>query len=418
MLRKISLLVACAGGAGLAGAGACGGDDGGNPDARHTDAAPDGGADAPPEVRAGTLSVLEAQVLVSNGSGGAVPFGSGLSVRMAIVDPTELGAPVIDTTGGTNFGCKVYEYTPAQLAASIGHDLGTMAITAGDGTPAIPTCGFQPGAGYLCPEPTTASAGDNAAVAAIGGGLFALTDDDVTYTAAVVGRYVSITGATEAANNGQFPIVSLSPPSTIVYANPAGVSGTLGGSHITIAGLGPIPQAAPGTFVEDDDNLAFAFSSSDEALIPSFTGNIADTANHFTLSATSIQHLLAPPLDGTAFSLDCPDVASCGDAIASVLNIQTTDANVTGLSPFAMPTPTGKAVLARCTSTPGLGSVVDIPAEVSAHLMTSGATRIQSTFVRAQLVLTTTPPVGAKFTIIGGTSQVGFYTVLPAFAPR
>jgi len=415
MLRKISLFAACVAGGGLA-VGACGDDGGNNPDARRFDAShtPDApNFDAAPPSFSGTLSMLESQVLLGNGSGGIVAFGSGPSMRLAFVDAAEIGTPVFDDTGGGNFGCKVFEYTPAQYAATIGHDLGTMDIAAGDGTPPMPTCGFTAGVGYSCPDLTTASAGDNAIIGpGPQAGLLTLTDPDNTFSGANSGgRYVSISGATDAANNGLFPIVGVAAATTIVYANPVGVQGTLGGSHLNIAGVGPIPGAPPETFISNDDSFDFTFASSNPNAIPSFTANLANTGDNFTLDAASEGNLIAPPLDGAAFTLDCPDAASCGDGIASVLNIQTTDGDVTGLSQFTLPPPVTKATLARCTSTIGLGAAVTIPAEVSAYLMSSGATRVQSTFVRASLVLTTTPPTNNKVTLIGGSSKVGFYTV-------
>lgn len=414
MLRKITVLVACVTGGGLAAVGACGGDDDGNPDARRTDARET--FDAPPVDAAvtdniATVSVLEAELRVAAGSGGI--FGAGLSIRAAVIDPIELGVPVFDTTNGTPFGCRVFEYTPAQFVASLGHDLGVLQIEAGDGTPAIPPCGFQAGAGYICPDTTASGAGAGGTLAVAGGGAMTLTDGDNTFTAAAVGRYVSITGAVNPSNNGAFPIVQLAGANTIVYANPAGVAETLpgGAMHVNIAGAGPIPSAPTGTWLEDDDSLEFTYTAANDSTIPSFTGSIGNVGDPFLLDTASQGYLNSPPLDGRAFTFDCDNVADCGSAAASVVNIQTTDGAVAGLSPFAMPLPTTKAVLIRCTSESGGGPEVDIPAEASAFLENSGATRIQTTVVRANLMLLTDPPTNGKVTIIAGASQVGFHTV-------
>jgi hypothetical protein len=414
MLRKITVLVACVTGGGLAAVGACGGDDDGNPDARRTDARET--FDAPPVDAAvtdniATVSVLEAELRVAAGSGGI--FGAGLSIRAAVIDPIEIGAPVFDTTDGTSFGCRVFEYTPAQFVASLGHDLGVLQIEAGDGTPAIPPCGFQPGAGYICPDTTASGAGAGGTVAVAGGGAMTLTDGDNTFTAAAVGRYVSITGAVNPSNNGAFPIVQLAGANTIVYANPAGVAETLpaGAMHVNVAGAGPIPSAPTGTWLEDDDSLEFTYTAANDSTIPSFTGSIGNVGDPFILDDASQGYLLAPPLDGRAFTFDCDNAADCGDGLASVVNIQTTDGSVAGLSPFAMPLPATKAVLIRCTSASGGGASVTIPAEASAFLESAGATRIQTTMVRASLVFGTTPDTMGKVTIIAGASQVGFHTV-------
>jgi hypothetical protein len=409
MLRKTCLLVACAAGGGLTFA-ACGGDDEGNPDARRFDANlnPDGSIDAAMAVVAGTFSVLDAELIVRNGSNQPVPFASGPSIRMNFVDPTELGAPVVDTTNGTVFGCKVFEYTPAQFAASLGHDFGAMQVTTGDGSPVFPPCIFVPNAGYVCPDTATAS---TAGVIGPGPatGVFTLTDLDVTYSAAVLGRYVQISGATTASNNGAFPIVGFNgaAPNTIAYANPFAVAETLPatGASVTVGGAGPIPQVAEGTFIEDDESYSLTFTSSDQTLA-SFTGTVGDAANHFNLDAASRALLTQPPPTGEAFTLRCDDGGACGgDGIASVLNIQTTDAPVNPASPFSMPPPVTKAVLIRCTSAIG-GTEVTIPADVSDRLRLSGATRIQSTFARAQLITLT--PANNSLTYIAGTSEVGF----------
>jgi hypothetical protein len=418
MLRKISLTAAMIAGAGIGGIAACGDDGGGNPDARRFDAPvpqPDGEPDASPTANfVGQLSILEATVWTPDGSGGFQEFGTGPSFRMAFTDPAMTGAPVMEDMPGSPFGCKAFEYTPAQFGATLGADLGTIDVAFASGGVPVPTCVFTAGAGYTCPDPATAGNGDNANIApGPQAGLFAYVDADSNYTAAVAGRYLSISGATPATNNGVFPIVAVPAPTTLIYANPAGSAGAnVGGTSITVAGVGPIPQA-PG-FIADDATMNVTFTSSNAQVFPNFTGMLADYANDFTPDAATQALLSNVPLDGTELTLDC-EANSCADSLSRVVNIQTTDTPVAGLSPFAMPPPTTKGVLVRCTSAVGGPTSVTIPAAYSAFIMNSGATRIQTTMVSGSLASGTGLP-NSRLVVLGGHSVVGFTTVPPPSA--
>jgi hypothetical protein len=417
LLRKISLTAAMLAGGAFGALAACGDDGDGNPDARRFDApigTPDGMPDATPAASyVGTLSILEAKVYVSDGSGGAAVFGAGPSFRMAFVDPAATGAPVMEEMPGSPFGCKAFEYTPAQFAATLGDDLGTIGISFTNGV-VVPTCGYTAGQGYTCPDPTTAGNGDNANIApGPAPGLFAYVDADSNYTADVNGRYLLISGATPAANNGLFPIVAVAGATTLVYANPAGSAGAnVGGTSITIAGVGPIPQS-PG-FIADNATVSATFTSANTQVFENFTGAVADFANDFTLDTANAVRLFSIPTNGTEITLDC-DANSCADSLSRVVNIQTTDTPVAGLSPFAMPPPTTKAVLVRCTSVLGGPTGVTIPAAYSAFIQSSGATRIQTTMVSGSLATGTGLP-NSRLVVLGGHSAVGFTTVPPPAA--
>ena len=206
----------------------CGDDDGGNNpvDARVVDAQPTDAADidATPVTYSGTLTLLEAQVLNPGNSG--TLFGQGLQASIVFTASDQVPPPVMEEQPGAPFGCKAWEFTPAQAAAaSIGIDEGAVQMASATGlTPMnFPACTYQAGAGYICPHTNTLSTGGT--IGAGAGGTMTLTDADVTYNANnTTNRYVSISGATNAANNGVFPIVGAPAGNTIVYVNPAGVA--------------------------------------------------------------------------------------------------------------------------------------------------------------------------------------------------
>lgn len=417
LLKKISLTLAVVAGGGVATIGACGGGDE-NPDAARFDAprVADAMVDAetgPAELN-GTLSLLESQLLISDGSGGVAAFGQGPAFRMAFVDPAAVGAPVLEEQPGLPFGCKAFEYTPAQFVATLGADVGPVNLTYTT-TPAlnIPTCIFTAGVGYACPALMTASAGDNAVIGPTASPqAFTFTDPDVTYNANAVGRYLRITGATDPTNNGAFPIVQLAAANTIVFANPAAVAAAVvGGSSVTIAGVGPTPQVPDPGFIADDASLVIDLATTDQVAFPSFTGTLGDYGDDFDLDGAGRATMINIPRTDPAvdFTVDCEP--NCGSATSSVLNIQTTDGDLTGLSPFSLPPPVTKSVLVRCTSslTSGTGEVT-IPAEYAQYITDSGATRIQATFVRGSLASGTGVP-SDRLTIVGGHAAVGFTTV-------
>ena len=273
-----------------------------------------------------------------------------------------------------------------------------------------PPCGFTANVGYTCPFTGTASTGG--VIAAGMADLATLTDADITYDFDnVFGRYVSITGATSAANNGVFPILNLNPGDshTINYINRARVAETIPatGSHVNLAGVGPIPGAPDVGFLRDTDDATFSLApggGNHLAMFRSTTlpGTVGDD---FPLVAAEQAKLNAIPNTGAAFSITCdgPGVPPpCGTASGTVLDIVTTDASTAGLSPFAMPLPNTKRVEVRCAQL-GTGTI-NVPAAYMASIMTSGATRIQATFMRPTLM------TGGPATVnsLAGHATIGF----------
>ena len=404
----------------FAGVAACGDNKGVDIDAAPIDAAIDAAIDAPidapPPVFSGSFSAIEAAVLTP---GTSTVFGQGLQLGLSFTDSSMIPAPLMEETPGAPIGCKVWEYTPAQVAASsVGVDEGpaTFTFTAGTGMPttppAVPACIFSPNVGYTCPDTGTASGGGVIA-AGPAMGTATLTDTDITYNAGnSTGRYVRIAGAAMAANNGVFPIVAIAGANTIVYANPARVVETLpaAAQHVNLAGVGPIPSAPDPGFLADDYKIAVAHTMGGGGHVANFSldtgaGTIGDD---FTLDNASTGQLVALPRNGAPITFTCMTNCGAANAAGSLVNIITTDAPVAGLSPFAMPPPVTKRVQIRCAQL-GTGNIT-IPAAYSAKIMSSGATRIQTTYIRGALLSSTSPPV----TGVAGHALVGFTTVAAA----
>lgn len=384
-------------------------------DAQIIDAPPpiDAAVDARPITYSATVSLLEAAVL-NTGTAGTF-FGQGLQIGVTFTssDPAVFPGPVLEETPGSPLGCKAWDLTAAQAAAAtIGLDEGAVQVTSTAGTtpPAFPPCVFAAGAGYICPETTTQSTGGT--ISAGSGplvGLPLLTDADVTFTAGnTSNRYVRIAGATNAANNGVFPVLAQVAANTIGYANPAFVAETIPatGFHINLAGVGPTPNAADPGFLRDDNDASFVLTAGGGNHVPGFTmttgaGTVGDD---FVLSAASLPLMNAIPRTNAPFTLAC-DSASCaaGSGSGILVNIVTTDTSVAGLSAFTMPPPTTRRIQVRCSL---LGqSSVTVPAAFAALLGTAGVTRIQTTVIRPTL-LGLTPA-----TAIAGHAIVGFTTV-------
>jgi hypothetical protein len=135
------------------------------------------------------------------------------------------------------------------------------------------------------------------------------------------------------------------------------------------------------------------------------TVTYTNVGDDFAIDDTSAGVLRALPGDGSAFTISCG--ASCGSSFGTILNITTTDTSVAGLSAFAMPPPTTRRVNIRCAEA-GVTSLT-VPANVSAYLVSSGATRIQASFIRGSFGASN--PQNAGLTnVVAGHAIVGFTT--------
>ena len=290
---------------------------------------------------------------------------------------------------GAALGCKVTEFTPEELAAPP-VNLGTLEYTI-TGGPAYPACNFVEGVGYECVA-AEGSGGDIADPEPPNPPVLTLTNPAVTFGADTVGLKVRITGATtNAGNNGFFNVVGAMGDNTILYPNPAYGAALMNGgavgdfnetattaSYKVLAGFGPSGQADP---IPDDARIMTQLTAGGNGTFTDYTTDV-DIGDSFTLDDATQAIFDDLPLDGSEFTFSCEGAGGdCGAAMATGVIIQTTDTPVTGLPPFLLPPPTTKAVRIFCLR-PASGTVT-IPAEASAFLMNSGATRIRALMVRA-----------------------------------
>jgi hypothetical protein len=326
-------------------------------------------------------------------------------------------APDYDDTPGSPTGCKVTTYTTAELAAELTQNEGTLTVT--DTTAGsmfvIPPCKWNAGVGYLCVG--TGGAGIVVTpVPMMGIAAITMTTPPAGFTpAAEVGRYLNVSGATNATNNGAFPIVAVGmAPDTLVIANPlAAAETTAGAMYITLAAAGPIPGLMEPGLIGDSDTFTFALDATGGAGDwMSFTAMVSaspatGTGDHFTLDTATQTKINAIPTDGSAFTLDCAGAGgTCGSALGTVVTITTTDTPIPAGAPsYYFPPPTAKQTSIRCAQ---LGaSSITVTAAASAYLVKamSGATRAQIRYLRDGLIPTS---ANQSTNLVVGHGVVGF----------
>lgn len=356
---------------------------------------------------AGALDVFEAKVL-EPGDGGTF-YGQGLVTRLRYTS-SALWPPQLEEVPGSPLGCKAWRFTPAEAATALpGLDEGTLLVRApAGGAPLLPTCGFAPD-GYRCPEPTTASTG-GAITAGVGGfaGAAVLTDADVAFSAANSDdRYLEIVGATAAANDGRFPILGRPSADAIAFANPGFVVEALPATarHVNLGGVGPIPGVADPGFLADAASVDLVHVAGGGGHVPPFTATLpaGSVGDSFALAPAERARLNAIPRTAAAFTVTCA-AADCppGSAAVTQLELIATDGAIAGLSPFAMPPPVAQLVVVRCTVVGE--TAVTVPSAYAAVLAAAGATRIQATFLRANIMQTGQ----ASVTALIGHAIVGY----------
>lgn len=349
-------------------------------------------------------------------------LGEGMLQIVDVYPVDERPAFAYEQAPGSNLGCKVTEFTPETLAEPP-VNMGTLEFTIENG-PAFPTCNFVDGVGYACVAAAGMAAGDIADPATPAPPALTLTDPAVTFGADTVGLKVQISGAGVVApnggNNGLFNIVNAMGDNTIIYPNPnygAHLDGggsvgdfneTLGAgaSYQVVAGLGPAGQEDP---VPDNARIMTQLTAGGNGAFTDYTTDV-DVGDSFTLDDATADIIDDLPLDGSEFALSCDGAGgSCSGAMATAIIIQTTDADVSMLPPFVLPPPETKAVRIFCLQP--MAASVTIPAEASAFLMNSGATRIRAIMVRGN----NTPTLQADATTdnVAGHAIAGFTQVLP-----
>lgn len=324
-------------------------------------------------------------------------LGQGLRVEASFV--LNGPVPVFEETPGSVTGCKVWELNQEEVLATWGNvNRGPLVITSADSSPLLPPCTADAFGDYHC----VSGFGTGGTIASAGAGIFSLSDADASFSSADAGRHVFIQGATNAANNGLFPIVSLAGSTTIVAVSASFVPETLPASAFwgVFAGVGPMPGLADPGLLEDDDALTFTLDQGQA--IDAFAATVA-VADDFALDASSTALLSSVPLDAGAFTLSC-EAGQCGAGTgdATILEIRTTDAGVAGRAAHDLPLPVVKGVLIRCLGFSATS--LTVPAAASAFLQSSGATRIETRFLRSGAAA---PAVGEPVTVLAGHALIG-----------
>lgn len=401
--------------------------DGAAIDGPDPDATPDASADGPPPQFSGTITVLEAQVLASAGDPVNTVVAQGIQIGVTFTDPSMAVATIFDSMPGSDEGCKVTELTPAMLptAANLGVNEGTLTF-AFDNPPVmrpqpgsedrtLPACSFFAGAGYLCDDPTSSqpiTAVDTVTLDGSESTTLMTVVGSATFVADDVGRYVKFASTGNPSLDSSiasFPIVALGPTENTAVLGGSVTATVSAGSLTTLAGAGPFPGLADPGQLPNDARVVATLVAGGGNHFPDTTLTWGNVGDDFAMDDANADRLRNVPTDGSAFTLSCL-TGSCGTSIATLVSITTTDAPVTGLALTAMPPPVTKRVNIRCAF---IGPTsITIPTSVSAFLMTSGATRIQTSFIRGMLAASAPTNAGLWGTV-AGHALIGFTTVTP-----
>jgi hypothetical protein len=270
-------------------------------------------------------------------------------------------------------------------------------------------CGFANGRGYACP--TAAGSASIEVVAGEGGSTYALSG--ARLTAADVGRYLQVSGARKASNNGGFAILALPEPGAALVANPAASAETFDASYTIVAGAGPTPKDLYSPF-QADTNVKVALEPGGEDDFDAFEVEITP-GNIWQPDHASAARLVAVRPNGEALTLSCEgEGGDCGVAAVSLVRITTTDADVTGLSPAAMPPAKKRAVEIQCAASDT--GTIRVPAEAMRFLKqaheASPITRIRTAFMRDGYAFANNeaPKPANRTVVVAGRGKLGFST--------
>lgn len=389
------------------------------PDADTTDAEPPIDA-APMSTHSGTVSIHDTKVL------NAPTLGHGLSIG---IDFPELGrAPDYDEMPGSPLGCEATRYNLAGGdLPPVGGDEGTIEIT-GTAAP-VPPCNFVAGKGYLCiagggADPAATVTDDSSLpMGTIPPGSALVTIPTATFGAVDVGRYISLAGATNAGNNGAFPILSPGAAAgQVIVGNPLAVTeAAFAATWTVLVGQGPNPalaaMGAPDPLTDADmvsvdlvpgGGMHFDFDST--AMGFPINAGDAFTLDDASAALITAQGAAATLDDGVAVTLDCAGAGgSCGTASGTIVTITTTDTAIPmGAPSYYFPGPTATVTVVRCARI-GPGAI-DIPAAAMEQIMMASPTRIRTTFLRVGFALSISSTPINPTTVVVGHSVNGFST--------
>jgi hypothetical protein len=312
--------------------------------------------------------------------------------------------PDYEERPGEVSGCRAWAHDATSNPPPPEQDHGAIRVEGVKNGPY--TCQFLASRGYVCP--TTAPASGSLVTGAANAGAASYSVPGAAFSANDVGRYLQVSGATTAANNGAFAIVGVVSPTEVMVANPRATAESAAAvSYVVVAGAGPTPNDlfqpfVAGTKVTVDiaRGGAGAFDVPPTALTPGAP---------FVLDATMTDRLQHVPVTGEALTLSCAD---CGTADGTIVRITTTDGEVAGLSPVAMPAIKRKLIEIQCLAL-GTGSVT-VPAPAMDLLRQAHAaspiTRIRTAFMRDGLAIATNAPPKApnRIAFAVGRGVLGF----------
>jgi len=269
-----------------------------------------------------TISILDVRVDTGDptvsaglGSGGQV-VASFLAADGDVPGVVDAVGQIFDDRNATGVGCAAFVWdlttAPPQLPPSDeGH--GTLTITGS--TQTIPACNFL-GGDYLClgvngvGTATTSAITPNPVVTgtALDQNFSSITIPGATFSAADVGRYVKVSGATAYRNNGAFPIIGFTgtPAETLIFVNPpASAQGPdlSGVSYQIVSGAGPV--ATGPEFLADSDSITVTLDAPAADPFLDFTTAATAVGDNFSLTPAAQTLIRSIPIDGSEIVLGC-----------------------------------------------------------------------------------------------------------------
>ena len=257
------------------------------------------------------------------------------------------------------------------------------------------SCRFAAGRGYVCP-----TGSGHAAASVTAPNSYAL--QGVTLTAADVGRYLQISGAERAENNGAFPILAVAEGGALRVANPRAVSEQFDARYSILAGAGPTPNDLYSPLLEGE-KLEVRLEGRE--LEPFRVAIEPGAAMRPDAETTELLSHVDPGARELRFGCQGPG-GDCGRAAVTIVRITTTDADVSSLPATAMPPSEGSAVEIQCAQDSG---TIRVPSQALKFLRDVRITRIRAAFMRDGYAFAQSGP--DRSTIVAGHGVIGFTTL-------
>ncbi len=384
----------------LAVAAGCGND----PPPEHPDGSPIDDAGPPQSfAQSGTAAYLDLQYVNL-----PAPFDTLGNGPLAAIGPFQAAEDIVppswEEQPGSPFGCKVFELTPEQYVDP-GMDIGPLEFTIQGGNWITPPCVIVPGVGWACPG--GGGTGGDIRVVDAEMGIYSLQDASAGFHGEEEnGRYLSISGATAPGNNGFMFVVGAVNQNTILFFNPGPGEEELNtsGEYVTIGGFGPAGRDDP---IPDDAVLTATLTANTggPSLFQDFTVADLPFGQSFVLDTESQERISAIPMDGSAFEVGCEgDGGTCNFSMASAMILETSDGDHSEQPPFLLAPAVDKVVRIFCLNI--IAGKTRVPAEASAFLVDSGATRIRTVWARVFPADVYQEQTTA--TVLAGHAQAGF----------